>query len=186
MSEGASLGSGQSVTLSEPSRAVRVEKAEGRRSIVEDIVFRDSLGNPLNTQPFTGPGSAFYSLTPIHSVTFSNNLKPGAAGQGAYTPRWEFVLSGFPLGVDPVPVEGYSATSTEGAGDRPYPEPFTSLAIENLADAQASADALTEIGTRIGNILNFKVRLMPGKIPDPNALISITDAKSGLTGRPGS
>lgn len=177
-SEGGSLGAGQIVELSSPSRAFTVVEKFGLRGNLVGIQALDASDNVLATLG----GNSYVGTTAAAKVRFSYDLNVNAQDGTAYTPEWWVKIVGYPDTVDPPPVEGYSATATAGAGDRPYPEPFTSQTIEDQAAAQAAANAFVEIGTRQGNILDISTRLHPSRIPAPNSTISITDFQSGLSG----
>lgn len=175
----------QSVTLSAPSRYLLLRsypaQIRGDRGVITSMQLKDSEGGIVGASPYNKP--SYVGNTPVASVDFQYELTdPEAVNWGPWTPRWIAEFWGYDTEDSPPEVEGYSATATAGSGDRPYPEPFTSLAIETESDAQDAADALVALGTRQGNILNFQCALHPDLIPWPNNALDLTDFKSGLTG----
>jgi len=181
-SEGSSLGAEQEVILSSPSRNFYMTEMfgeRGRLNSVQLIGAGDSILSgalPYTIRSYTG-------VEPVHKIRFSYDLvDPAATNWGAWTPNWYVIVDGYPADVDEPPEEDYHAVSSVGGGNRPYPEPFTSLAIETQSDAQHAATALTTVGTRQGNILNCSVRLLPLLIPYPNQSVTINDYLSGLSG----
>lgn len=180
-SGGDELAGTKTVTFSEPSRVFNLDRLFARRGKIQSIVFLDQSNNPINATPFNQV--VYVGLTPVYAMQFQYDLiTANAVNWGDWTPRWEIEISGYPLSISPVPIEGYSQTATAGAGDRPYPEPFTSLALETEAAALAAAQALVAIGTRQGNMLDFSTRLAPTMIPSPNQSCAVTDYLSGLSG----
>jgi hypothetical protein len=167
----------QEVSLSEPSRVFTIEEAFGERG--ELLGFQLWNGeSSVGAVPFLN--RTYVGITQVTRITFTYTLNVGHEEQGPYTPNWSIKVRGYPLSVDPVPTTGYSQTRTAGAGDRPYPEPFTSLAIENNTDAGSAASALVDIGGRQGNSLRMSTRLRPTHIPWPNQSIGIEDAHSEI------
>ena len=178
-SDGENIYASQRVDLSSPSRAFTIDVDFGQRGELVNIVVWDADDNAIGplegTKTYLGTTAAAY-------VTFDYVLSDWAydPDRGPFTPTWQMVISGVPAD-GPAPSEDFSVTATAGAGDRPYPEPFTSLALENLTDATAAAQALVHLGTRRGNPLEAAWRLSPDKIGWPNQEFALTDYLSGLT-----
>jgi len=176
-SGGSSLGAGQEAVFSEPTRNFIIRTKFGERGELNSIVPWSEDG-PLTPLPLNQ--TAWSSTTPIVKLVFVYELNVSAATWGEYTPNWWMEVAGWPISVDPVPEEGYSQTAFAGAGDRPYPEPFTSISISSESDALTAAQALVELGTRQGTILTVATRLNPTKIAKPNSTIQVEDYESQL------
>lgn len=167
--------------FSEPSRtfSIRENKALRAPNGALYLTLLDEEGDPVAPYPFTL--GAYTGLTEIHGVRYYYDLDTRSpTWPGAWTPNLHLEIVGYPLEVSPVPTEGYSETATVGAGDRPYPEPFSSLLIDDATTAQAAAQALADRGSRIGNVLNANIRLT-ADLPLPNQEVDITD-DPGLSG----
>lgn len=159
--------------LSEPSRSLTFEIKEALRGRIIGIVLLDESGDPIYEDQFTMP--SYTGTVPVHSFTFIYDVNELAdSWPGEWTPQWHIRITGLGLDAAPVPLEGYSATATAGAGDRPYEEAFSSAAINNQTEAGVAAQALADRGARAGNVLNVATRLT-ADVPTPNAGVRVTD-----------
>lgn len=178
-SAGENIYDSQRVDLSSPSRSFSIDVDFGQRGELTNFVVWEEEGSAIG--PLEGT-KTYLGTTDATYITFDYILSDWAydPDRGPFTPTWQVVISGTPAeGV--APSEDFSATASAGAGDRPYPEPFTSLALETYADALAAAQALVHVGTRRGNPLEAAWRLSPDKIGWPNQEFALTDYLSGLT-----
>lgn len=135
-------------------------------------------GETVGPAPFLQP--SYSGPTPVYAFSFNYIADEEAATKGPWTPNWRFQIQGVPIDVDPVPEVGYSETYSVGGGDRPYPEPHSSILVSTPADARAAAIALVERGTREGQILNCATRLRVSKIISANASVVVVDAQAEL------
>jgi len=170
-------------TLDQPSRQFRfvTMKAYRGQSLFTELVLKDEHGDPTGITPYTM--TSYTGTTPVYSFTVDYALTPDASSNGPFKSNLEILIVGYPLDVDPVPVEGYSYTASEGAGDRPYPEPFTLAVVPDLAAAQAVAEAKVEKGLRDGSLLDLEIRVLADMIPVPNGAATVTDYKKGFSAK---
>lgn len=169
--------------LDQPSRSFvfRIMKAYRGENLFAELVLLDENGDPTGPAPYTM--TSYTGTTPVHSITVDYALTPDAAANGPFKSNLEILITGYPLDVDPPPTEGYSATETEGAGDRPFPEPFTLVVVPDLTAAQAVAAAKVEKGMRDGSLLDLEMRILADKIPVPNGATTVTDAKKNFASK---
>lgn len=171
-------------TFSEPSRTFFFEIKEGARGEINSISPKgtDPGNPPVGAQPLDDP--AYVGTEAVGSFTFVYELSPDWATWGEeFTPNWRIRVTGYPLTVDPIPLEGYSATATHGAGDRPYPHVYESTLFDGQTEAQAAADALLDRFVREGNALNVAIDSRVD-FPLPNQEVPITDTASGISESP--
>ena len=168
--------------LSTPSRYFTFTIKDGYRALDGQLVgFRliGEDGETVGTAPFTL--GSYIGVEPVHAFSFYYLVdEEDATSWGPWTPNWRIQIQGIPADADPVPEVGYSETYSAGAGDRPYPEPYSSVALATAEDAQAAAQALVDVGIRAGNILNCATRLRPAKVFLANAGVTVVDASSEL------
>lgn len=169
--------------LEQPSRQMffRIMKAYRGTDLLAELVLKDENGDPIGPSPYTMP--SYTGTTPVHSITVDYTLRTTAAANGPFKSNIEILITGYPLDVDPVPIEGYSATATEGTGDKPYPEAFSYAVIPDLTAAQSVADAKVEQGMRDGSLLGLTTRILADKIPTPNGALTVTDFKKSLSSK---
>lgn len=172
-----------SFSFSEPSRqfTFRILKAYRGVDLNTEMVLLDENGDPTGTAPFTL--DTYTGTVPVYGFTVDYALLPDAAANGPFKSNLEILVTGYPLDVDPVPLEGYSATATAGLGDQPYPEPFTLAVVPDLTAAMSVAEAKVEKGMRDGSLLGLSTRIMADKIPRANGGLTVTDAKKGLSNK---
>lgn len=165
--------------LSEPSRQISIRILKGYRGSLQELVLIDEEDNPI-----TGPGpwtaTRYTGITPVAKISVDYVLGLDAYDNGPFKSNIEILITGYPLDVDPVPTEGYSYTASEGAGDKPFPEPFSLAVVPDLTAAQSVAEAKVEKGMRDGSLLDLETRLLAGFIPIPNGGCTVTDAKKGF------
>lgn len=177
---GTSLGGPQTVSLSSPSRSFRFIQKYGQYGVVEDIVLLDGGGLPIAGAPAPYNSEIYEGAEAVHSIQFNYNLKPGALTWGPFEPNWEIQVEGSTLAANPVPIEGFSETRTAGLGDRPYPDPFSTLILDNATDAGQAAQVFADEGQRRGTVLVVTVRVTDD-FPMPGGSIQVIDARSGLS-----
>ncbi len=166
-----------------PSRNFQFIVLSGYRGVIDSITLRDDEGDPVGGGPFSGLFT-YVGNDVVHGFTYVYTESDDADTWGVpWTPNVDILVIGYPSSVDPVPEVGYSETATAGAGNRPYPDPFSSLSVDTAADAQAMAQALVDRGTRDGNILNLAIRHRVD-FPIPNQEVPVTDFLSGIDESP--
>lgn len=170
-------------TLDQPSRQFSFRILKGYRGKLQEMVLLDESGDPITGPgPFTNP--SYTGTVPVYSFTVDYVPGIDAGDLGPYKPNIEILVTGLPLAVDPVPVDGYSATATAGAGDRPYPEAFSLVVVPDQTAAMSVAEAKVEKGLRDGSLLGLETRILANKIPIANGGATVTDAKKKFTAKP--
>jgi hypothetical protein len=161
-----------------PSRQWWFTKKLAYRGVINAVSPRDDVDDPVGTQPLIQQG--YTNADASHGIMFTYELNADAYDNGDFVENYDVEIVGYPLDVDPPPEESYSETYSLGAGDRPYPEPFSVVSIDTAAEALAAATALVEQGVRMGQMLNLQTRLRPSKIFTANDELSLEDFLSGI------
>lgn len=164
--------------FSSPSRYWWFTKKNGYRGEINSVSPKDEVGAPVGSQPLTA--TAYQNSEPAAGCSFNYELGEDAAAQGPFVPNWEIEVTGYPADVLPPPTEDFSATKSAGAGDKPYPEPFSCISINTQEEAETAAQALVDKGIREGQMLNLGTRVRPDKIFAANSSIDLEDFLSGL------
>lgn len=169
----------QELYFSEPSRNFRFDVKKGYRGAIHSVVLKS--GESIVSGLAEYSNASYVATEPVDNITFVYEPAATASESGPWTPNYTIVITGYPTTVDVPPLTGYSETAIAGSGDRPYPEPFSSVAIGDSAAAAAAAAALVEKGTRLGSFLNASTRLKPS-MAQPNQSILLFDSYSGFSG----